>query len=122
MEQISPFDNRYEMQRPVPNATAVLVLGILSIAGCLCYGGGLIFAIIALVLAANGRKAYNENRAAFTTSSYNNLNAGRVCAIIGLVMCLMYIILVVVIIATVGWETISNPEALKEWAESMKNQ
>ena len=37
-------------QQQLPNATAVLVLGIISIVGCFCYGIiGLILGIIALV-------------------------------------------------------------------------
>ena len=39
-------------QRPLPNATAVLVLGIIAIVGCFCDGiPGLVCGIIALVLA-----------------------------------------------------------------------
>ena len=44
----------------LPNATAVLVLGILSIVTCCCYGVvGLILGIIALVLAKKERAAAN---------------------------------------------------------------
>ena len=49
----------YGMQQSLPNATVVLVLGILSIVFCCCYGIlGLIPAIIALVLSKKDRALY----------------------------------------------------------------
>ena len=46
-------------QQPLPNATPVLVLGILSIVMCFCYGIlGLILGIIALVLSASSKRLY----------------------------------------------------------------
>ena len=75
------------MQQSLPNATIVLVLGILSIVLCCCYGIlGLIPAIIALVLSKKDRALYTANASLYTESSFKNLNAGRVCAIIGLVL------------------------------------
>jgi hypothetical protein len=80
------FNNQYG-QMPVPNSTAVLVLGILSIVGCFCYSfPGLIMGIIALVLAKKGNDAYINNPSSFTISSYSNLKAGKVCAIIGTIL------------------------------------
>jgi hypothetical protein len=81
---------------PVPNSTAVLVLGIISIATCWCYGIiGLILSIIALVLSGSGKKAYLENPGKYTPGSYSNLKAGRICAIIGLSVSALYIIFVI---------------------------
>lgn len=72
---------------PVPNAVAVLVLGILSIVTCACYGfPGVILGIIALVLAKKGKKAYDLNPEAYSPSSLSNLNGGKICAIIGLIV------------------------------------
>ena len=71
-------------QRKLPNATVVLVLGILSIVTCCCYGIlGLIIGIIALVLYNQDKKLYDQNPSAY--SDYSNLNTGRILAIIGLV-------------------------------------
>ncbi len=71
----------------LPNSTAVLVLGILSIVTCCCWGViGLILSIIALVLSKRDRILYTTYSGAYTESSFKNLNAGRVCAIIGLVL------------------------------------
>lgn len=87
----------------LPNSTAVLVLGILSIVLCFCYGIiGLILGIIALSLAGKDMRLYNANPQAYTQSSYNNLKAGRVCAIIGTVLSSLYFIIIVLYIIFVG--------------------
>lgn len=73
------------IKQQVPNATAVLVLGIASIPFACCYGFlGLILSIIALVLSGQARRAYDAQPNLYLESSYKNLNAGRICAIIGL--------------------------------------
>jgi len=87
----------------LPNATAVLVLGILSIVFCICYGiVGLTLGIIALVLANKSLKLYNSAPTAYTTASYKNLSAGRVCAIIGTCLSSLYIIFAIIAIAYAG--------------------
>ncbi len=76
-------------KQKLPNATAVLILGILSIPGCCCYGIGLILAIIALVLAKKDAALYMENPDLY--DGYPNLNTGRIFAIIGIVLSAFYI-------------------------------
>ena len=49
-------------KKDLPNATAVLVLGILSLVFCWCYGFvGLILGILAVAIASAPRKAYLEH-------------------------------------------------------------
>jgi hypothetical protein len=68
-----------------PNSAPVLVLGILSIVFCWCYGLlSVVMGIVALVLASAGEKEYNLNPQLYSISSYKNLKAGKTCAIIGL--------------------------------------
>lgn len=74
-----------------PHSTAVLVLGILSIVFC-CVFISIVFAIIALVLAAESEKKYRLQPAMYTESSYKNLKAGKVCAIIGLCLSIFTIL------------------------------
>jgi len=88
MEQrdfLSPVSNQ-NMQQNLPNSTASLVLGILSILGTLCYGIGLICGIVGLVLAAKDRRLYREAPELYSPSSYGTTNAGRICSIIGVVL------------------------------------
>lgn len=95
LENSRPLENFGSF--PVPNATAVLVLGILSIPGCCCLGGlvGVILGVVALVLAKQAEEAYRLEPGNFTQSSYKNMQAGRVCAIIGLVLSGIALLLVI---------------------------
>jgi hypothetical protein len=87
----------YGGQIQVPNSVAVLVLGIISIVSCFCYGiVGIICGIIALVLADKGKKAYDSSPEDFTLSSFNNLKAGKICAIIGVSLSAIYLIVVII--------------------------
>jgi hypothetical protein len=86
MEEKSIFNQSnqpFNMQQTLPNATAALVLGILSIVICFA---GVVLAIIALVLANKDLRMYNASPEVYSPSSYNNLKAGRICAIIGLIL------------------------------------
>ncbi len=103
-------------QQSLPNATAVLVLGILSIVLCFCYGVvGVILGIIALVLSGKASKLYKSSPSSYTESSYKNMKAGRVCAIIGLSLSSLYLLYFIVVISFYGailtsmpWEQILN--------------
>lgn len=86
----------------LPNSTAVLVLGILSIVVCFITG------IIALVMAKKDLELYNANPGMYSASSYSNIKTGRICAIIGIVLwclgILAYSIFIAFIIGTIGKE------------------
>jgi hypothetical protein len=118
----STTTNNYTMQTPLPNATPVLVLGIISIIGSCCYGiVGLICGIIALVLAKKSTTQYNANPSAYTVSSLKNVNAGRICAIIGLILSALYLIVVIGFVGYFGMEALKDPQAMQEMLENMKN-
>jgi hypothetical protein len=72
-------------KRNLPNGTAVLVLGILSIVTCCCYGFiGITLGIIALVLANKDLKLYKESPELYL--NYKNLNIGKILGTIGIVL------------------------------------
>ncbi|MDG1146914.1 MAG: CCC motif membrane protein [Crocinitomicaceae bacterium] len=76
----------------LPNATAVLVLGIMSIVGCVLYGiVGLICGIIALILHKRNKEVYATNPIKYA-ASWENARAGYVCAIIGVSISALYFI------------------------------
>jgi len=77
----------------LPNATAVLVLGILSIVVCFICG------IVALVISNKDMALYRANPELYTTSSYNNIKAGRICAIIGIALQVLGLIVYIIFIA-----------------------
>ena len=104
---------RPSYKRPLPNATTVLVLGIISIPTSFCYGIiGIILGIIALVMAKSDLKLHQENPEAYT--GYENLSAGRICAIIGLSigsLVFLFFILYITFVASVFLPVISAAAA-----------
>ncbi len=87
----------------LPNSVGVLVLGILSIVFCWCYGIlAVILGIICLILASQGEKLYTLNPGIYTLASYKNLKAGKTCGIIGLALGTLYLIFVVVVFIIYG--------------------
>ena len=67
-----------QQKQPLPNATAVLVLGICSI---VVPFAGLILGIVGLTLSAKGRKMHSDNPELY--EGYGLLNAGWIMSIIG---------------------------------------
>jgi uncharacterized Tic20 family protein len=97
----SPLD--IPAQQVLPNSTAALVLGIISIPTCICYGiVGLVCGIIAIILASKGKDLYKQNPSLYTAASYNNLNAGKVCGIIGTCLSGLFLLYVIVALAFYG--------------------
>lgn len=97
-------------QVTLPNSTAVLVLGILSIVFCWCYGiVGIILGVIALVLSGKASTMYKENPEAYTVGSFNNMKAGKICGIIGTILSALYMIWIVVYIFIIGAAMSSFP-------------
>lgn len=100
-------------KRQLPNATTVLVLGIISIVTSFCYGiVGIILGIIALVMAKKDLELYKENPEEY--DGYSNLNAGRICAIIGLSMGSLFFIfflIYIIFFAAVLFPIISSAAA-----------
>jgi uncharacterized protein YqhQ len=84
----------------LPNATATLVLGILSIVVCFVCG------IIALVISNKDIALYKANPELYSLSSYNNIKAGRICALIGIILqvlgIIVYIIMIVFVFSMAG--------------------
>lgn len=120
MQETSIFST--EQQRSLPNASAVLALGIISIIGCCCYGlPGIICAIIALVLYSKDAQLYSQNPDLYTINSYNNLKTGRICAIIGLVPSILWLLFVIFILITAGFGIFTNPDEFIRNIESMSS-
>jgi hypothetical protein len=90
------FDNQ---QIPLPNSTAVLVLGILSLVLCVFYGiMGVILGTIGLVLANKDLTLHRNMPERYTVASYNNLKAGRICSIIGLSLGALFLVFAIIFV------------------------
>ncbi len=108
---------------PVPNSQGVLILGIFSLVTTVCCGGigfvGIVLGIIAVVMSSKAEQLYAENPAAYTETSYKNVNAGRICGIIGIVINGVLILAGIIYLLVVGvgltaffesfpWENVIN--------------
>lgn len=97
----------------LPNANIVLALGILSVITCICYGiFGIIFGIIALVLAQKDMNLDRSNDIQYT--NYQTVNIGRVLAIIGIVLSVLFIILIIWVISIVGIDALKDEDLMRE--------
>ncbi|MBN2486796.1 MAG: hypothetical protein JXB34_12550 [Bacteroidales bacterium] len=95
----------------LPNSTATLVLGILSIVFCWCYGIiGTTLGIIALAISSKSIKMYNENP--FLYDGFGNLKAGRIMAIIGISLSAIYLVFIIIYISIIGLAALSLPNIL----------
>ncbi len=110
------------MQMALPNATIVLVLGILSIVACCCFYGlvGVVLGVVALILSKKDKENYLANMNYYTLSSYKNLNAGRVCAIIGLILSGLILLLCIVFAIFFGFNTLTDEETLKQFLRELQ--
>jgi hypothetical protein len=110
------MENNYDLNAPkieLPNATAVLVLGIISIVTCCCYGIiGLVCAIIALVLAKSAADLYVSAPGKYTEGSFKNMNAGKICAWIGLSLSVLYLLFLLWFVITFGFAAFSDPSVI----------
>jgi len=102
-------------QQKLPNSTLILIFGIVSIVLCCCYGVGVIFGIIAIVLASKAIKTYNENPELY--SGYKNVTTGRILAIIGVSLGAIWLAYVIYMYVTLGTEGMQqmNEEMMREW-------
>lgn len=102
-------------QQKLPNSTLILVFGIISIVTCCCYGLGLVFGIVAIVMAGTATKLYMENPELYT--GYQNVKTGKILSYIGIVLSVIYLIYVIYLFSTFGMEGIMNmnEELMKEY-------
>lgn len=93
-------------QVPVPNSQGILISGIFSLVTTFCCGGigvvGLALGIIAVAMSSRAQDLYRQNPRAYTESSIKNVNGGRVCGIIGIVVNGVMIIFMIIYLVFVG--------------------
>lgn len=108
-------------QQKLPNATLILVFGILSIVTCCCYGiVGLILGIVALVLAKKATAVYAADPDSY--SGFQNVKTGKILAIIGIILSGIYLLFSIWAVATFGFETLQDQELMQEKIQEMMGQ
>ncbi len=89
-------------QISLPNATASLVLGILSLVLCIGYGIlGVILGGIGFYLAQKDKRLLELNENAYTAESINSSKAGRICSLLGLILGSVFILAVIIFITII---------------------
>ena len=105
------------MEKPtLPNSTLILVFGILSILTCCCYGIlGLIFGIVALVLARKAKQVYLAEPEIYR--GYGNVKTGRILAIIGIVLSVIYLLMIITVLSFYGIDELErmNEEFMRQY-------
>ncbi|MHB0755317.1 CCC motif membrane protein [Polaribacter sp. M15] len=100
-------------RKNLPNATVSLVLGILSILTCLCYGVlGLPLGIVAFFL---GNKALKINATdPDNFKGAGSAKAGKITGIIGIILNLVFLLAIVWLINKIGWDAFQDQEVMQE--------
>jgi small-conductance mechanosensitive channel len=95
----NPYRTPFQMN--LPNSNTILVLGILSLIFCwwhILSFIGIILSIVTLVLARKELAIFHTQPGQYTLSSLNNVKAGRVCALIGLIISILVFLVAVIMI------------------------
>lgn len=87
-------------KQTLPNSILILIFGILSIISCCCYGIGIIFGIIAWVMAGKATRTYLASPEIY--SGYQNVRIGKILAIVGVILNIIYLGYIVYLVATIG--------------------
>lgn len=104
-----------ELQK-LPHATLIVVFGVISIITCCCYGiFGLIFGIAALLLAHKALALHAENPEKY--EGVDMVKTGRILAIIGVALNLIYLVTFLWFLHTLGWEYLKDPEKMREFID-----
>ncbi len=108
------------MKEKLPNATASLVLGILSIVFCWCYAvPGIIMGIIGLILGNKAVRLHNENPEQY--DGVGNAKTGKITAMIGLILTVLFSAYLFWMLSKIGWDALSDPELLQERIQELQN-
>ena len=108
-------------EQKLPNSTLVLVLGIISILGCCCYGIiGLVCGIVGLVLAKKDEALYLANPTLYT--DFQTLKTGKILCYVGIVLSALTVIYMVILIMTVGLDALSYQELMQERLRDLMGQ
>jgi H+/Cl- antiporter ClcA len=105
-------------KQKLPNATAVLVLGILSFLTFCCYGiFGIVFGLVGYLMSRSDSKRLQEN-----PGEYGNQNVhtvGKILSLIGLILGVLTLIFFIWIIMKIGPENMQDEEMVRRRVEEL---
>jgi hypothetical protein len=102
-------------QQKLPNATLILVLGIVAYLCCCFAGIGIIPAGVAFYLATKSEKIYKENPEAY--DNYQQIKTGKIVSLIALILCALMVIRFIYVITTSDWDLLmeQQQEIMEQW-------
>ena len=90
------LNSNYIPAKTLPNSTLVLVLGIVSIVGCVMYGlPGIVCGILAISKHKEDKKVYEANPLGYE-ASYKNSKIGKICGVVGLSLSILFLLIMIV--------------------------
>jgi hypothetical protein len=102
----------------LPNSGATLALGIFSIFSCFCFAiPGLVLGIVALVISNQSVELYKRNPSLY--SGYNEIQAGRITAIIGICLSGLHFLFYLMILGISGWSFTDLPHSLERFLNNL---
>ena len=108
------------MEQQKLNPTLVYVLAILGLL-CCCFGGiGFILAGIAFIIANSKLNAAKLNPENYEPASIKSMNTAKIIAMVILIINLLYLVMTIYRISTVGWDEIMQQS--QEMMEQIQNQ
>lgn len=108
------------MEQQKLNPTLVYVLAILGLL-CCCFGGlGFILSGIAFFIAYSKLKNAENNPDDFDPASVKAMNTAKIVAMVILIINILYFIMTIYRISTVGWDEIMRQS--QEMMEQMQNK
>ena len=105
-------------KQKLPNGVASIVLSIFGYL-CCCAGIGIIPAGIGLFLALKSEKIYKENPDLY--DNYSQIKTGKILSIIALVICLLFIIGILFIVAAGDFDMVIE-EFMREYNKALEAQ
>ncbi|MEP2279604.1 CCC motif membrane protein [Maribacter sp.] len=102
-------------QEKLPNATLILVLGIVGYLCCCFAGIGIIPAGIAFFLATKSEKIYKESPE--TYDNYQQIKTGKIVSLIALILCALMVIRFIYVLTTSDWDLLmeQQQEIMEQW-------
>ena len=94
-------DSQNQVVRELPNASTVLIMGILSLV--MCGPIGLVLGIIGLLLGKKAIVNYDQNPSLWTESSFKNLKAGKTCSMIGVILSSIMVVVLIAYFIFIFW-------------------
>ena len=106
-------------KQKLPNATTSLVLGIISIITCCCYGIiGLPLGIAAFITGKKAIKLNEEHPEEY--EGVGNAKTGKILGIVGIILNIVFVAYLVWFISMIGWDALSNPELMLERSQELQ--